>query len=134
MDWTYRGELFTEPDNRYIGFVYIITNLVTDKKYIGKKLFKFRKSKSVKGKRKKYLAESDWQDYWSSSDTLKEDVKKLGENNFSREILHLCTSRTNLNYLELREQIDRRVLETDGWYNSFVGTRINRRHLKTDEL
>lgn len=134
MDWTYLGELFSEPSDNHIGFVYIITNLISNRRYIGKKLFKFKKTKIIKGKKKRSLVESDWRDYWSSSDTLKEDVEKYGKNNFSREILHLCTTKTNLNYMELREQIDRRVLESDDWYNSFVGTRITRRHLKVNEL
>lgn len=131
MTWIYQdNEITMVPPSPYLGCVYLIRNLHSGKGYIGKKLFWFKKTKQVKGKKKKILVESDWQDYYSSSEELKADVVKLGKENFHREILHLCTSKGNMNYLELREQIDRRVLESDDWYNGYVGSRIHKRHVK----
>ena len=75
--WLYKNEVFTDPRN-YYGFVYLIENLTNGRKYIGKKLFIFTKTKIVKGKRKKIKTESDWKTYWSSSEELKSDVAKLG--------------------------------------------------------
>lgn len=128
--WIYNNEPLTEPIEKAIGFVYLITNLTNNKKYIGKKLFHFSKTKQVKGKKKKYKAESDWKEYWSSSDILQKEVAELGENNFKREILHICYNKGMMLYLELREQIDRRVLETDDYYNGIIQVRIHKSHVK----
>ena len=129
--WIYQNKEFTENEiGKYIGYVYLITNKTNDRKYIGKKLFWFSKTKMVKGKKKKEKALSDWQQYWSSSEELKKDVQTLGEENFTREILYLCANKGTMSYLELREQIDRRVLETDEYYNGFVGGKIHKSHVK----
>lgn len=131
MQWIYKGEpVGSEIIEDYIGFVYLIKNTASGKGYIGKKLFKRRKTKQVKGKKKKILVESDWQDYYSSSEELKTDVKTIGEEFFYREIIHLCKNKGTANYLELREQIDRRVLESNDWYNGFVGSKIHRSHVR----
>ena len=129
--WTHRGSEFTENQiDKYIGYVYLITNKLNGRKYIGKKLFWFSKTRIVKGKKKKEKVLSDWESYWSSSEELKKDVKELGEENFTREILYLCSNKGTMSYLELREQIDRRVLETDEYYNGFVGGKIHKSHVK----
>ena len=128
--WIYNNETLTETIEKAIWFVYLITNLTNNKKYIGKKLFHFSKTKQVKGKKKKYKAESDWKEYWSSSDILQKEVAELGENNFKREILHICYNKGMMSYLELREQIDRRVLETDDYYNGIIQVRIHKSHVK----
>ena len=117
-----------------LGFVYIITNLVNGRRYIGKKLLKFSKIKIVKGKKKKSKVLSDWLTYYSSSDSLKEDVKKYGKENFKREILHFCKSKAEMSYLELKEQVFNGVLESDMWYNSWIMVRIRKDHLKNLHL
>lgn len=127
MSWTYQGTLVTKLPNECIGFVYLITNLTNDKKYIGKKLAQFIKTKpALKGKKRKRktLIESDWQIYWGSSEQLKEDIKLLGENNFTRQILYYCKSKAEMSYLEAKEQFDRRVLETDNYYNGIINVRV----------
>ena len=130
--WLYQGKEFTDPDSKLIGFVYLITCNVSGKRYIGKKLFWSTKRKQVNGKSKRIKVESDWKSYWSSSDELKADVKKLGEENFTKEIIHLCYGKGELSYLEAREQFDRRVLESaTDWYNSWIMVRVNASHLKT---
>jgi hypothetical protein len=130
--WLYRNEVFTESQiGSYVGFVYKITNVSQTRHYIGKKLFWFSRTKLVKGKKKKVKVPSDWPTYWSSSSELQLDVVKLGESNFIREILHLCYTKGTMSYLELREQMDARVLENQNeWYNGFIGCRIHRSHVK----
>ena len=139
MQWTYEGQTIDTIPDEYEGFVYLITNLTTGQKYIGKKLAKFKTTKPpLKGKKNKRRSkvESDWRDYWGSSDNLLADVAELGPDKFKREILYLCPSRGIMSYLEAKEQFDRRVLETDEYYNGIINVRVGgstilREHLKT---
>ena len=127
MSWTYKGKEITEISDEYEGFVYLITNLTDNRKYVGKKLAKFKTTKPpLKGKKNKRRGykESDWRDYWGSSDKLIADVEKLGANKFTREILYFCKSRGEMSYLEAREQFERRVLETDEYYNGIINVRV----------
>jgi len=127
MEWTYQGKPVDSIPEGVIGFVYLITNLTNDKKYIGKKLTQFKKTRPpLKGKTRKRrtTAESDWRDYWGSSDYLNEDVNVLGTDKFTREILYYCTSKAELSYLEAKEQFDREVLLTDEYYNGIINCRI----------
>lgn len=131
MTWLYEGQELNEIPEGYIAFVYLITNKIDNKKYIGKKLFYFSKSKTVKGKKKKFKEESDWKTYWSSSDDLKADVSKLGEENFTREILHLCRNKGESTYLEAKQQFLNEVLENpDKWYNRNIMARVHASHVK----
>ncbi len=68
--------------------------------------------------------ESDWRDYWGSSDHLKEDVATLGEDQFTREILYYCASRGIASYIEAREQFEREVLLSDDYYNGIINVRV----------
>jgi hypothetical protein len=127
MDWTYRGNKITELPEGVEAFVYLITNLTNDRKYVGKKLAKFKVTKPpLKGKKNKRRStkESDWKDYWGSSDHLNADVAELGTDKFTREIIHMCPSRGVASYLEAREQFERRVLETDEYYNGIINVRV----------
>jgi hypothetical protein len=127
MHWTYKGKKITVIPDEYEGFVYLITNKKTGQKYIGKKLAKFKTTKPpLKGKKNKRRGykESDWQTYWGSSDRLNADVASLGEDKFTREILYLCKGRGEMSYIEAREQFDRRVLETDEYYNGIINVRV----------
>lgn len=131
MTWFYNGEPVTEIDKKYKAFVYCITNKITGRKYIGLKQTEFAKTKQVKGKKKRIRVESDWREYWSSSEELKRDVEQLGQENFLREILYFCTMKSHANYLEAREQMDLRVLENpDLYYNGIINCRVSRNHLK----
>ena len=127
MQWTYEGKQIDTISDEYEGFVYLITNKTNGKKYIGKKLAKFKTTKPpLKGRKNKRRGtkESDWREYWGSSDRLNEDVQQYGEDNFTREILYLCKSRAEMSYIEAREQFDRRVLETDDYYNGIINVRV----------
>jgi hypothetical protein len=127
MEWQYQGRELEQIPEGYIGFVYLITNLKTGQKYIGKKLAQFKKTKPpLKGRKlkRRSIVESDWRDYWGSSDRLNADVQALGEENFTREILYLCKSKAEMSYLEAREQFERRVLESDDYYNGIINVRV----------
>lgn len=128
--WLYNNEIITEIDPKYIAFVYMITNLTNNRKYIGKKLTKFSRTKKVKGKNKRFKIDSDWQTYWSSSDELKQDVKDLGEHNFKREILHFCLSKGEASYMEAFEQFDQGALLDSEYYNGIINCKIHRGHVK----
>jgi len=136
--WFYNNEIVDELPEDIIGFVYLITNKVTNRKYVGKKLAKFSKTRvktvtlksgEKKKKRVKTKEESDWKTYWSSSEELKKDVVEFGENSFTREILHYCNSKGVLSYMELREQMDRKVLENTDYYNGIVQVKIHKSHV-----
>ena len=127
MQWTYKSKAIDEIPDEYEGFVYLITNTTTGQKYIGKKLAKFKTTKPpLKGKKNKRRGtkQSDWKDYWGSSDRLNADVAQLGEDKFTREILYLCKGSGEMSYIEAREQFDRRVLETDDYYNGIINVRV----------
>ena len=126
--WLYKGEEFKNIEH-YVGFVYIIENLTTQKAYIGKKLFHFTKSKQVKGKKKKFKVESDWHDYYGSNDLLNEHVNLYGKENFRRTILRLCISKGEMTYFEAKYQFEHGVLESDKYYNSHIMARVHRKHL-----
>jgi hypothetical protein len=138
MTWLYQGNLIEELPEDCVGFVYLITNIVTGRKYIGKKLAKFAKTtyKVVKQKngikKKKKIrtkVDSDWRDYYGSSEELSKDVNILGKENFTREILHYCTSKALTSYLEAKEQFDRKVLETKDYYNGHISVRVHGSHI-----
>jgi hypothetical protein len=132
--WHYKGEEFTsEMIGDYIGFVYIITDLSNNKKYVGKKLLTSkRKLPPLKGKTRKrtVIKESDWQSYFGSSDEVKAILEEKGADNFHREILHLCNAKGELSYMELKEQMDREVLLNDEYYNGILQVKIHRSHVK----
>lgn len=137
--WYYNNEPITELPENTIGFVYLITNLVSGRKYIGKKLAKFSRTKyqtvtlkngTKKRKKIKSKIDSDWLEYYGSSDALTADIEKLGKENFKREILYLCDSKALCSYIEAREQFSNRVLESDDWYNGNIMVRVHGNHIK----
>lgn len=138
MTWTYNGEEITELPE-CVGFVYLITNLTNQRRYIGKKLAKFSKTSvrtvklkngTKKKKKTRSKVDSDWLTYWSSSPEVKADVAALGPDKFTREILYFCDSKGTLSYVEAREQFKHRVLEEpDRWYNGIIQCRIHRNHV-----
>ena len=94
---------------------------------MGKKLAKFKTTKKpLKGRKNKRRGtkESDWKTYWGSNSHLVDDVLRLGEKQFTREILHYCPTRGVASYLEAQEQFERKVLETDEYYNGIINVRI----------
>ena len=138
MTWLYNNQsVETLPDD-CIGFVYLITNNLSGRKYIGKKLAKFSKTtyKTVKQKngtkkRKKIRSkiDSDWREYYGSSPELTADVITLGTENFTRQILYYCKSKSECSYIEAREQFTRKVLESTDYYNGHIQVRVHGRQI-----
>jgi len=128
--WTYKGEV-VESDilEDYVGFVYLITNLTNQKKYIGKKLLKKTRTKLVKGRRKKTQVESDWKEYYGSNKELIIDVETLGASRFKREIVRLCKSKGECNYYEAEMQFAAQVLKTEDYYNTWIMVKVHKKHL-----
>ena len=118
MSWTYNNEELIEIPKNMEGFVYIITNLNNNRKYIGKKNFWTRQKDRKTGRRKK--KESDWIIYMGSCDELKEDIKLLGEKNFKKEILYICQHKKSMSFYETMEQFKRDVLFSSEYYNTNI--------------
>lgn len=138
MTWLFEGKQVEHLPEDCVGFVYLIENTVTGRKYIGKKLAKFSKTtyktvklKNGKKKRKRIRGkiESDWQTYYGSNDALKLDVETLGPDKFTREILHYCKSKALCSYLEAKEQFERKVLESNDYYNGHIQVRVHGSHI-----
>jgi len=138
MTWLYQQKEISELPDDCVGFVYLITNLINHRKYVGKKLAKFSKTtyKTVKKKdgtkkkkRVRSKIDSDWLEYYGSSIELNKDVESLGKENFTREILYFCKSKAECSYIEAREQFARKVLESTDYYNNNIMCRIHGSHI-----
>ena len=134
MQWIYKNKPVEQLPEDCVGFVYIITNTISGRMYVGKKLARFKTTrykmhtqKNGKKVRKKIrgAVASDWQEYYGSSDQLNRDVALLGRDRFQREILYYCRSKAECNYIEAREQFSRKVLESDQYYNGHIRVRVH---------
>jgi hypothetical protein len=134
MTWLYQNTPVEALPEECVGFVYLITNNLSGRKYIGKKLAKFSKTtyKTVKQKngtkKKKKIrskVDSDWREYYGSSPELTSDITNLGTENFIREILYYCYSKSECSYIEAREQFARKVLESQDYYNGHIQVRVH---------
>jgi hypothetical protein len=134
MQWIYKNQPVEQLPEECVGFVYIITNTVSGRMYVGKKLARFKTTrykmhtqKNGKKIRKKIrgAVASDWQEYYGSSDQLNRDVESIGRDRFQREILYYCRSKAECNYIEAREQFTRKVLESDQYYNGHIRVRVH---------
>ncbi len=128
--WVFNNREFTEDDiGEAFGFVYLITNLTNNRKYIGKKFFSKAGRKQTKGKIKKIRVKSDWESYYGSNKELQEEVKTIGEQNFRREILYLCYTKSECSYRETLEIFQRGALLSEDFYNSWVSCKIHKAHV-----
>lgn len=130
--WYYENKEFNETPEHFHGFVYLITELETGKKYIGKKFFwkpKILPVNKTRKRRVKTRVESDWRNYWGSSKELQETVASRGVTKYKREILRLCETKGECSYYEAKLQFEYDVLLRDDFYNEFIGCRIHSKHL-----
>jgi len=136
MTWIYNGKVYDpeSPPEEYAGFVYRITNLSNNMKYIGKKILWSRRRVKQKGKtrRKIVIKESDWRNYYGSNISLKEEVKKNGPDKYKREILKFCRTKGECSYYEAKLQFDNDVLLRDDYYNELIMCRVNSKHIRSD--
>lgn len=135
MTWIFEEKIIETLPEDAVGFVYLITNKSTGRKYIGKKLSKFKKirlktSRLKNGTKKKskirYEIDSDWQTYYGSNTVLSEEVKTTGSENFHRQILRYCYSKNELNYWEAKYQFDYGVLLSGDWYNEWISVKVRK--------
>jgi hypothetical protein len=132
MTWLFESEEIEVLPEDCVGFVYLITNLTNNRKYIGKKLARFKTSKPpLKGRknRRRGTKESDWREYYGSNDELNKDIEQLGTENFQREILYYCNSKAECSYIEAREQFRHKVLESQEYYNGHIQVRVHGSHI-----
>jgi hypothetical protein len=132
--WTYLGKTFESEDiNNYYGFIYRITNTTNGHDYIGRKYFTtIKKRPPLKGKKNKRreTVETDWKDYWGSSARLVEDMARLGKDKFTREIIHLCKSRGETNYMEAYYKFKEGVLLNENNYNGIIQIKLGKGSVK----
>ena len=130
--WYYNNEQFDSTPEDYQGFVYLITELDTDKKYIGKKNFwrpKTLPKNSKRTRRVKTRVESDWRSYYGSNKEVQILVEQKGTSNYKRQILRLCTTKGEMSYYEAKLQFEHDVLLSDEYYNEFIGCKIHSKHI-----
>lgn len=130
MTWTYNNEPVTQEllDDHW-GFVYVIRNKVSGRRYVGKKFFTKAGYKTVKGKRKKIRLASDWESYYGSNKVLLEDVEKLGADQFERYIIRLCKNKSECTYWETHFIFQFEALLSDRWYNEWVACKVSKRNV-----
>ena len=135
--WLHEGKEFKTIEDfpeGIVGFVYKITNLCDGRIYVGKKILHNRLSKILTKKeisewekpgrvpkKKKIVKESNWQEYWGSNDEIKKDLKEMGEDCFTREILVLCKSKKQMSYYEVYWQMKMEVLKVPGYNQNISG-------------
>lgn len=101
---------------KYFGFVYLITNLINNRKYIGKKQYvhggKTYHKKADGRKQANYRkgVQTDWRTYTGSSKDLNADIEALGVDNFSFEVICEYKTKGMLHYAEVMLQNDVQVL------------------------
>lgn len=124
-------DLNINPDE-WFGFIYLIQDTVSGKQYLGKKNFKTNKKVKLGKKelaalpikrgrtpsKKQVIAESDWKDYYSSCDEIKNDPDK---SKYERYLIKLCKSSKELSYWETKYLFLYEVLEhPEQWYNKNI--------------
>jgi len=130
--WYYNDEHYNQTPEDYQGFVYEIVELDTGRRYIGKKNFWKPKTLAITKTRKRRVrtrTESDWRDYYGSSDKVKSLVESKGRKNFQKVILKLCKTKGEMSYYEAKMQFEKDVLLSSNYYNEFIGCKIHAKHL-----
>lgn len=135
--WKYKDSIIESvdqiPNSKAIGFIYIITQISTGKRYIGKKLLTKAATKQTKGVKKKIRKESDWKSYWSSSPKIHAWIEENGYDDFKREILVFVSSKGMLAYSEELALYSLGALESDLWLNDNIRSKVYRSWCKPEE-
>ena len=134
--WIYNDEIFDTTPEEYQGFVYRITDLTNNKKYIGKKFFWKPKTLPITKTRKRRVktrTESDWRTYYGSSKEVQQLVENNGKENYKREILKLCLTKGECSYFEAKYQFKYDVLLSDEYYNELISCKIHSRHVRRNK-
>jgi len=134
--WYYNEEVFDETPEEYQGFVYMITEIDTGKKYIGKKFFwkpKVLPKTKTRKRRVRTRVESDWRSYYGSSTEVKSLVEEKGVDNYRRDVLRLCKTKGECSYYEAKLQFEYDVLLRDDFYNEFIGCKIHSKHIRKND-
>jgi hypothetical protein len=129
MTWYLDGSPVDEIDPEYVSFVYVIENLQNGRRYIGKKTLFFKKTKILKGKKKRFMVESDWQKYYGSNEELLKDIEEFGVDQFKRTILRLCKSKGESSYYESKFIFEADAIIEEQWYNTWISCRVRKSHL-----
>lgn len=135
--WYFKGEILksTMLDSKMHGFIYVIEEISTGKMYIGQKQLWTKKARTVNKKTKKHIVESDWKIYYGSSAYIIDKVQREGTSDFKRYVISFVSSTGMLNYLEMKYQMDVRVLENEHLFiNGYIGGRISRGHISMDKI
>jgi hypothetical protein len=131
--WTYQGksiQALEDLPTDCVGIIYKIKNLTNGKFYIGRKILRNKKTlPPLKGKKRKrrLIVESNWKTYTGSCVDLNIDIEKGHE--IEKEIIHLCCTKKQMTYYELKYQLLENVLERDDSYNSNIMGKFFRRDL-----
>ena len=130
--WMFQEQPFLSEDiGASFGFVYRITNLQTNKQYIGRKYFVQKRKPRGGGRR--VTSESNWKKYYGSCPELTTDIKTIGKELFKRELLSVHPTVGKTNYEETRQLFLNDVLTSkldDGspaYYNSNILGRYYRK-------
>ncbi len=122
--WLYKNKILEEAPEGAFGFVYLITNNKTGKKYIGRKYFgKTRRVKKKGSKRRRVIRkDSDWRTYIGSSKILQEHIEKK-KKDFKFEILAFGKTKGQVNYIEENLHHKFHVSVREEFYNDCIGPR-----------
>ena len=134
--WYFCNKPYDETPEEYQGFVYLITEIETDKKYIGKKFFwkpKTLPKTKTRKRRVKTRTESNWRDYYGSSKEVQQLVEQNGKDKYKREIMKHCETKGECSYYEAKIQFELDVLLRDDFYNEFIGCKIHSKHIRRDK-
>ena len=136
QEWLLEGKPwnpnYEDIPEEYVGFVYQITDNETGEMYIGQKRLHKTKTLPITKTRKRRVrtrVESDWREYYGSNTLIKENVVAGHTGRYTREILRFGYSKGDLHYLELMEQVERKVLFDPKYLNGIIQTRIHQKHL-----
>ena len=105
--------------NEPYGFIYITTNLINGKKYLGQKSFGNN---------------NEWKTYLGSGTAFQRALEKYGKENFSRNIVCFCYSENELNKAENDLSVFFNVVEDPEWYNLVYGGGSTRGYTHSDEV